>query len=177
MGLNISVDLNFRPKLWQYGKRPVEVMPDLVRHADLIMGNMWSVEELLGIPAGIGSSQDKTDEELQMAAVQSTAAVLKAYERASRVVYTFRLPDRYFACSATRNGFEVSGKVPVKMVVDRAGSGDCFLAGLLYGIRNGLNTRQQLDLAATAAVHKMQEKGEYTKQSIELLLEQAGIKH
>jgi 2-dehydro-3-deoxygluconokinase len=177
MGLKISVDLNFRPKLWQYGKKPVEVMPRLVQQADLIMGNLWSVEALLGVPAGLGSSEGKTDEELQEAALQSTAAVLKAYTAASRVVYTFRLPDRYFALSATRTGFEVSKKIPVKLVVDRAGSGDCFLAGLLYGIRKGLGSRQQLDLAATAAVYKMQEKGEYTRQSIEFLLEESDANH
>jgi 2-dehydro-3-deoxygluconokinase len=177
LGLNISVDLNYRPKLWQYGKKPVEVMPELVQYAHLIMGNMWSVEALLGVPAELGSSEGKTDAELQEAALNNTAAVLKAYTAASRVVYTFRLPDRYFALSATRTSFEASKKIPVKTVVDRAGSGDCFLAGLLYGIRNGLGSRQQLDLAATAAVHKMQEKGEFTQRSIESLIEEAAVTH
>src|SRR4030095_15266609 len=50
MGLTISIDLNYRSKLWKYGKRPAEVMPDLVQHANLIMGNIWAANDLLGIP-------------------------------------------------------------------------------------------------------------------------------
>ncbi|HYJ64087.1 MAG TPA: sugar kinase, partial [Parafilimonas sp.] len=38
----ISVDLNHRPKLWQYGKQANEIMPELVQHCDVIMGNIWS---------------------------------------------------------------------------------------------------------------------------------------
>ncbi len=46
----ISVDLNHRAKLWQYGKQPVDVMPELVAYCDVIMGNIWSANVLLGIP-------------------------------------------------------------------------------------------------------------------------------
>ena len=43
-GATISVDLNYRAKLWQYGKSPVQVMPGLVNHCDLVMGNIWAAE-------------------------------------------------------------------------------------------------------------------------------------
>jgi 2-dehydro-3-deoxygluconokinase len=47
--ISISVDLNYRSKLWQYGNRPAEIMPELVQHCDVIMGNIWSANILLGI--------------------------------------------------------------------------------------------------------------------------------
>ena len=43
-----SVDLNYRAKLWQYGKAPAEVMPELVQYCDLVMGNIWAAEKMLG---------------------------------------------------------------------------------------------------------------------------------
>src|SRR5690606_20683682 len=49
-GITISVDLNYRNKLWQYGKQPIEVMPGLVKYCNLVMGNLWAANVMLGIP-------------------------------------------------------------------------------------------------------------------------------
>src|SRR5690606_1861905 len=38
----ISVDLNYRSKLWQYGKNPIDIMPNLIQYADVVMGNIWA---------------------------------------------------------------------------------------------------------------------------------------
>ena len=46
--IKISVDLNYRSRLWQYGKKPAEVMPSLVQYCDVVMGNIWSAATLLG---------------------------------------------------------------------------------------------------------------------------------
>ena len=48
--ISISIDLNYRSKLWQYGKRPDEVIPGLVSYCDLVMGNIWAAETMMGIP-------------------------------------------------------------------------------------------------------------------------------
>ena len=45
----ISVDLNYRAQLWQYGKYPFEIMPQLVEYCTLIMGNIWAANKMLGI--------------------------------------------------------------------------------------------------------------------------------
>ena len=39
MGLTVSCDLNYRSKLWKWGKKPSEVMPELVKHSDVAVGN------------------------------------------------------------------------------------------------------------------------------------------
>ena len=49
-GITISMDLNHRAQLWNYGAKPTEVMPELVEHCDIVMGNIWSANALLGIP-------------------------------------------------------------------------------------------------------------------------------
>ncbi|MCB8945769.1 MAG: hypothetical protein H6658_18630 [Ardenticatenaceae bacterium] len=46
MGLTVSCDLNYRHSLWQWGKRPSEVMP-LVEQCDILIGNM--AELMLGM--------------------------------------------------------------------------------------------------------------------------------
>lgn len=46
--ITISMDLNHRSRLWKYGKEPIEVMPALAEYCDLMMGNIWAANTLLG---------------------------------------------------------------------------------------------------------------------------------
>ena len=49
MGVPVSTDLNYRKKLWTYGKRPQEVMPALVEGCDVILGNEEDAEKHFGL--------------------------------------------------------------------------------------------------------------------------------
>jgi 2-dehydro-3-deoxygluconokinase len=166
-GLFISVDLNYRAKLWQYGKSPAVIMPELVQYADMIMGNIWAAQQLLDIPSPIQDSKGHSREELMAAAAQSMLAIHQQYPRVQSIAYTFRLEETYFAI--LQHGAErvVSKEFPLINIVDKAGSGDCFMAGLIYGNYNQLPLQQCIDFAAAAATGKMKEKGDCTHQTIE----------
>ena len=43
--LTISCDINYREKLWQYGKEAKEIMPELVAKSDIILGNEEDCEK------------------------------------------------------------------------------------------------------------------------------------
>jgi len=47
--ITISCDLNFRKNLWKYGKSAPEVMGELVKHADIVMGNEEDCQKSLGV--------------------------------------------------------------------------------------------------------------------------------
>ena len=47
--ITISIDLNHRPKLWKQ-RNPHDVMSELLPYCDVVMGNIWSAHDLLGIP-------------------------------------------------------------------------------------------------------------------------------
>ena len=166
-GLTISVDLNYRSKLWQYGKAPADVMPDLVKYCHVIMGNIWAAETLLGIEAPIGESTGKTKDELAAAAAESINRLQQQFPAASTFAYTFRLEEEYWAFLQKATDKNVSKSFCINEVVDKAGSGDCFMAGLIYGLSNQLPTQQVVDFAAAAAVGKLYERGDSTRQSIE----------
>ena len=51
MGLTVSCDLNYRSKLWKWGKKPSEVMPELVSYADVAIGNEEDADKVFGINA------------------------------------------------------------------------------------------------------------------------------
>jgi 2-dehydro-3-deoxygluconokinase len=166
-GLTISVDLNYREKLWQYGKPPQTVMPDLVRLCDVIMGNPWAVESLLGIPSSIQDSGKKTQEQLKEAAKNSMLRLHKQYPRATSFAYTYRMQDHYWAILQHGADMAVSNQYRIENVIDRVGSGDCFMAGLIYGLSQQHSPQTIIDFAAAAAVGKLHEAGDATQQTIE----------
>ncbi len=51
MGLTVSCDLNYRAKLWKWGKKAGEVMPELVALCDVAIGNEEDAEKVFGIKA------------------------------------------------------------------------------------------------------------------------------
>ena len=165
--MTISVDLNYRAKLWQYGKQPVQVMPDLVSHCHVIMGNIWSVESLLGIPASIEESKGRSRDELLDACGKSMMGLHKNYPQASSFAYTFRLENDYWAVLQHGTDRAISKEFAIKNVVDKVGSGDCFMGGLIYGLYSNNRPKDVIDFAAAAAVGKLQVKGDATNQTVE----------
>jgi 2-dehydro-3-deoxygluconokinase len=165
-GMIISVDLNYRPRLWQYGRKPVDIMPQLADYCNVIMGNLWAAESLLGIASSISESAGKTKVELIDAAGKSMLEIHKQYPKVMTMAYTFRLEKEYWAVLQQGPEMATSKEFAVTNVVDKAGSGDCFMAGLIYGLMNRNNVQEIINFAAAAAVGKLQEKGDTTRQAI-----------
>jgi len=165
MGLIISVDLNYRSKLWQYAIRPEEVMPGLVKYCHVVMGNIWAAKQLLGITSLIESSAGKDTEILVKAAADSIHKIQQLYPLVHSTAFTFRLEDEYFGVLARDYSVVVSQVFRQENIVDRVGSGDCFMAGLIYGITNGQKQSEIINFSAAAAIGKMKEKGDTTNQS------------
>lgn len=168
-GLTISVDLNYRSKLWKYGKLPKEIMPELVEHCHIIMGNIWSADSLLSIEATIENSENRSREVLTDAALESIHQIQNQFTRASHFAYTFRLPQEYWALLKHGDEHYISKSMPTKEVADKAGSGDCFMAGLIYGLYHQHSPQQIIDFAAAAAAGKLMEKGDATCQTVEMI--------
>lgn len=170
-GLIISVDLNYRSKLWQYGKQPVEIMPELVQHCDLIMGNIWSANSLLGIQLDENIHAKKSKDAYLLHASVTASAIMQQYQKCKAVANTFRFDAgdgiQYYAALNDTTGQYISKEFYLNNVIDKVGSGDCFMAGLIYGKYNKHTPQQSIDFAAAAAVGKMQEIGDATNQSVE----------
>jgi len=167
--ITISVDLNYRAKLWQYGKQPVEIMPELVEHCDVIMGNIWSAHSLLGTDVDKYIHDKKSKEAYLQHATNTANAMMETFIRCKTVANTFRFDEdngiRYYATLEEGSKQYVSGEYRMD-VVDKVGSGDCFMAGIIYGKYNNYQPQKTIDFAAAAATGKMLEGGDATSQSI-----------
>jgi len=158
-GITISIDLNFRAKLWQYGKQPSEIVPQLAEYCDLIMGNIWAAEKMLSIslPENIHETQDK-NVYLEQAKATSQE-IIKQYPKCKWVANTFRFDYkqgiRYYTALYTDNELLVSKEYLSEKILDKVGSGDCFMAGLIYGFYLGNSPLDTLNFATAAAYNKL----------------------
>lgn len=169
--ITISVDLNYRSKLWQYGKKPDEVMPELLPYCDVVMGNIWAAESLLGITSTLKESKGKTNEELIEAAGKSMKQIHINYPKVRAIAYTFRLEESYFGILQHGPERVISKEFQLKDIVDQVGSGDAFMAGFIYGMYNRQPPQEIIDFAAAAAFDKLFIKGDATTSTVEKIRE------
>ncbi len=138
LGLTISTDLNYRKKLWKYGKEPGEIMQPLVEHCDIILGNEEDAEKHFDIhPESVDVTQGDS-----MDAQAYKSVCLKLMERfpkAKKVITTLR--GSISASHNTWSGVLYNGtdflEAPtyqITHIVDRVGGGDSFMGGLIYGL-------------------------------------------
>lgn len=158
-GITISVDLNYRPKLWQYGVAPTAVMPGLVQYCDVVMGNLWAAEKMLGIPVDTTlTGTDRKEDYLEHARLTSEQIVEK-FSRVKQVAKTFRF-DReggiqYYTAFYGEGKIHSSREYFSDKIVDKVGSGDCFMAGLIRGLLLGQSIQETLEFATAAAFQKL----------------------
>lgn len=177
LGLQVSIDLNYRKKLWNYGKAAHEVMGDLVRYADLIIAN----EEDIQLSLGIGKrSRDIDQGHLDNSAYQDLAAELvKSYPSVSRVAVTLRKSisaDRngWSAVLFGKQGFHQSRSYEIDDIIDRVGGGDSFSAGLIYGLTEYESEAEALNFAVAASALKHSIPGDFNLSRLEEVLALAG---
>jgi len=170
-GIKISVDLNYRSRLWKYGKLPVEIMPALVQHCDVVMGNLWSANTLLGIPVDEYIHDHKSKQAYLDHSKLTSENIIKHFPKCKTVANTFRFDGKadeilYYTTLYNNGEFLSSKEFTAQHVIDRSGSGDCFMAGLIYGLYHQHPNEQLLNYATAAAFGKLQEMGDATGQDI-----------
>lgn len=165
-GLKISVDLNYRSRLWDYGKQPIDVMPELVQYCDVIMGNIWAVNKMLGIPVDETLNRQTSVELYTVHANTSAKAVFEQFPQCKHIAYTFRFMDSprhnlFYGTYHTSEGDYISSVFETNEVVDRIGSGDAFMAGLIYGLSTSTNGQEIIDKATASGYNKLFVKGDF----------------
>jgi len=154
--VTISCDLNFRKKLWQYGKSAPEVMGELVKYVDIILGNEEDCQKSLGVKVDIDIESGRLQTERYR---ELTDKVLSLYPNIRKIALTLRESHSsdYNGWSAVLNNrkeFLISKKYEIHNIVDRVGGGDTFTAGLIYGFDNLNSDKETLEFAVAASCLK-----------------------
>ncbi len=154
-GITVSVDLNYRQKLWSQEKAK-EVMTKLMKYVDVCIGNEEDAEKVFGIKA---ENTDISKGEINHAGYEEVAKKIIETFGVKLVASTLR--ESY---SASDNGWSailydgeksyLSKKYDLR-IVDRVGGGDSFASGLIYGLvmENPLDEALEFAVAASALKH------------------------
>lgn len=165
-GLKISVDLNYRSRLWNYGKQPIDVMPDLIQYCDVIMGNIWAANKMLGTHVNQHLNRQTSVEEYTQNSAASATEIFKLFPQCKHVANTFRFMDNpkhnlFYGTYHTPTANYLSPVYETNDVIDRIGSGDAFMAGLIYGLCNYGNGQEIIDRATKSGYQKLFVKGDF----------------
>lgn len=158
LGLTISCDLNYRSKLWKWGKKVNEVMPELVSYCDIAIGNEEDAAKVFDIHApdtDVTAGKVEADKYLYVCEelnkrnpdMKTIAITLRGSISASHNTWSGVLWDN--------GSFYTGSQYDITHIVDRVGGGDSFMGGLIYGLRTfGDDKQRALNFAIAASCLK-----------------------
>ena len=167
-GTKISIDLNFRKKLWSE-KDAQKVMRDIVRNIDLLIANEEDLQSTLGIQvADTHVTAGQLDVDAYRAAAEHVTQEFGIgmsplpSARASQPATTAGRPS----LEAATKTFHRSQHYEVRLV-DRLGGGDSFAAGVIFGLADGRSAGAALRFAVAASALKQTIPGDFNRVSVD----------
>ncbi|MCL2009206.1 MAG: sugar kinase [Synergistaceae bacterium] len=176
-GLTVSCDLNYRKKLWKWGKTPQEVMSEMARYIDVMIANEEDCQKCLGVELDV----DVTSGKLDVSKYEGLAKkVMSAYPNVKYLAVSLRESmsadwNNWSIVLASKDAFHVSKKYEIRDIVDRIGGGDSFGSGLIWGMNNlkgDLQAAAEFAAAASALKHTIY--GDYNRVTLEDVLNLTG---
>jgi 2-dehydro-3-deoxygluconokinase len=157
-GINISCDLNYRAKLWNYTDNPGAIMEPMVAKTDVVLGNEEDAEKFFNIhPEGFDVTQA---EQLEASSYLSVCKQMMAkFPNAKKIITTLRgsiSASHNTWAGVLYNGKELltSKQYNITHIVDRVGGGDSFMGGLIFGLLEYDNDQTALEFAVAASCIK-----------------------
>ena len=143
-GLTVSGDINYRRNLWQYGKKPLEIMPELISNTDVIIAGLTDFENCMDIKKD--SFEEACDEACNTYPnIKTIASTRRTSSSASS--------NNLSAIMYKDGEIYLSKSYEMSQIIDRIGSGDAFMAGLIHGLLHKDN-QQAIEFAIAASVLK-----------------------
>lgn len=160
-GVTVSVDLNFRKKLWT-SEKAISVMRPLMQYVDVCIGNEEDAELCLGF---------KPDADVEGG--ETNAAGYQGIFRQMRETFGFKyvVSTLRESFSATHNGWKAlifdgkefyeSKRYDIDPIIDRVGGGDSFSGGLIHGLLTKATQGEALEFAVAASALKHTVNGDF----------------
>ena len=163
-GVKVSVDLNFRKKLWS-SEKAQKVMKNLMQYVDVCIGNEEDAELVLGYKPG---KTDVTSGDLELAGYKSIFEQMVADYNFEYCISSLRVShsasdNGWSACIYSRDTKEFyhSKEYSIHPIVDRVGGGDSFAGGVICGMLDSKNFKDALEFGVAASALKHTIPGDF----------------
>jgi len=168
-GARVSVDLNFRKKLWSEAQAQATMRP-LMASVDVVVANEEDIQAVLGLQV---PGTDVTSGQLNLAGYRQVAERVTREFGPATVAITLResvsASDNGWSAAlwdANAGAFHHSQRYDVR-IVDRIGGGDSFAAGLIYGLVTGRSPEAALRFGVAASALKQTIPGDFNRVSVD----------
>jgi 2-dehydro-3-deoxygluconokinase len=161
LGVPVSVDLNYRSSLWDYGSAPKDIMPELISYCDVVVGDIHAASIYFAIE--LKKDLSVTDQ------FRYCAAHMKSvFKSLHTIAFSFRNNDdqhreNYSGAMLHDHEYHFSPICVIPQVVDRIGTGDAFCAGLIYSILNNFKGQDMIEFAVACGVLKHSINGDFAR--------------
>lgn len=144
-GITVSGDINYRRNLWQYGKTPLEIMPNLIEKTNVIVSGLIDFENCVNI-----NEKDY---------LKTCEKVASKYPSVTHITTTHRNTvnsshNKLSGILWHKGDVYESNTYDMTHIVDRIGGGDAYMAGLIYGVLHLDNLNNALEFAVASSVLK-----------------------
>lgn len=161
-GVTVSVDLNFRKKLWT-SEKAISVMRPLMKYVDVCIGNEEDAQLCLGFKPDADVEGGNTD-------AAGYEGIFRQMQKEFGFKYVVSTLRESF--SATRNGWKAliydgkqfyqSKRYEIDPIIDRVGGGDSFSGGLIHGmLKYPGDQASALEFAVAASALKHTVNGDF----------------
>ena len=168
-GLKVSCDLNYRNKLWKYGKSPKEIMSKLLPYIDVVIANEEDIQTTLELDNFDESAEINTDRYQLLA-----EKVVELFPNVEIVAVTLReshstdFNEWAALCYvAKEKKIYMSRKYKLKNIVDRVGGGDSFGAGFVYSLIQKKSYQDAIEFGVAASALKHTISGDFNRVTIQ----------
>ncbi|MDQ3488662.1 MAG: sugar kinase [Acidobacteriota bacterium] len=168
-GARVSVDLNYRKKLWSETQAR-ETMRPVMGLVDVVIANEEDLQSVLGVHV---SGTDVSSGRLDVQGFRDAAETVSREFGPAMVAITLRestsASDNGWSAVLWENGTTTlhhSQRYDVRLI-DRIGGGDSFAAGLIYGLVTGRTPEAALRFAVAASALKQTIPGDFNRVSVE----------
>jgi 2-dehydro-3-deoxygluconokinase len=168
-GVRVSVDLNYRKKLWSEAQAQA-IMGPLMRYVDVVIANEEDLQSVLGVKV---PGTDVTSGQLNIDGFRQAAEQVTRDFGPPTVAVTLRE-----SVSASDNGWSgllwesTTGRLHHSQrydvrLVDRIGGGDSFAGGLIYGLVTGRAPEAALRFAVASSALKQSIPGDFNRVTVD----------
>jgi len=168
-GLSVSIDLNHRAKLWQWGRSAEAVMTGLVSMADVVFCNETDLEAVFGIPVPAATTGNA--EVSPTAYEPACRALQERFPNVRVVAVTLRgalsaSENLWSAVLATEDAFFTTARFRITPILDRVGTGDAFAGAAISQLVDKPQRYQEaLDFAVAASCLSHSVQGDFNRVS------------
>ncbi|MGL4632031.1 MAG: sugar kinase [Leadbetterella sp.] len=157
----ISGDINYRRNLWNYGKKPIDIMPSLIAKTHILVGDLEDFK----------NSLDLHEKDFE----SSAKALMNAFGQLKYVTTTKR--ETIYSNHNKLSGLIYDGSQLISSkvfemtdILDRIGGGDAYMAGLIYGLLH-FDAQKALEFGVAASVLKHGVYGDANRVSVQEVLD------